>query len=182
MRQYLGIYNEALASMRDINYLIAIDTRYIGEAAGAGQGRRAGRARVPLHELVPARDAQRARRAHRLQRPEPVPAARRSHAAPGERRRRARGRQAHDLLRPRELRHEAQLRHRDRRLRRLRALPVRARARSRPKRRRCSTQFLELDRPLRVQKPGERAARRAQGAGQARRLLPRAGRRGEGAH
>lgn len=34
MRQYLGIYNEALASMRDINYLIAIDTRYIGEAAG----------------------------------------------------------------------------------------------------------------------------------------------------
>jgi hypothetical protein len=35
MRQYLGIYNEALASMRDINYLIAIDTRYIGEAAAA---------------------------------------------------------------------------------------------------------------------------------------------------
>ena len=33
MRQYLGIYNEALNSMRDINYLIAIDTRYIGEAA-----------------------------------------------------------------------------------------------------------------------------------------------------
>ena len=34
MRQYLGIYNEALGTMRDINYLIAIDTRYIGEAAG----------------------------------------------------------------------------------------------------------------------------------------------------
>ncbi len=33
MRQYLGIYNEALGGMRDINYLIAIDTRYIGEAA-----------------------------------------------------------------------------------------------------------------------------------------------------
>jgi hypothetical protein len=33
LRQYLGIYNEALAPMRDINYLIAIDTRYIGEAA-----------------------------------------------------------------------------------------------------------------------------------------------------
>jgi hypothetical protein len=33
MRQYLGIYNESLAAMRDINYLIAIDTRYIGEAA-----------------------------------------------------------------------------------------------------------------------------------------------------
>ena len=34
LRQYLGIYNEALAQMRDINYLIAIDTRYIGEKAG----------------------------------------------------------------------------------------------------------------------------------------------------
>src|SRR5690606_24318585 len=34
MRQYLGIYGEALNSMRDINYLIAIDTRYLGEAAG----------------------------------------------------------------------------------------------------------------------------------------------------
>ncbi len=33
MRQYLGIYNEALAHMRDINYLIAIDTRYIAEKA-----------------------------------------------------------------------------------------------------------------------------------------------------
>lgn len=33
MRQYLGIYNEALSTMPDINYLIAIDTRYIGEAA-----------------------------------------------------------------------------------------------------------------------------------------------------
>jgi hypothetical protein len=33
MRQYLTIYNEALDTMRDINYLIAIDTRYIVEAA-----------------------------------------------------------------------------------------------------------------------------------------------------
>jgi hypothetical protein len=33
MRQYLGIFNEALVTMRDINYLVAIDTRYIGEAA-----------------------------------------------------------------------------------------------------------------------------------------------------
>lgn len=37
MRQYLGIYNEALVTMRDINYLVAIDTRYIGEAAAAAQ-------------------------------------------------------------------------------------------------------------------------------------------------
>jgi hypothetical protein len=35
MRQFLGIYNEALSPMPDVNYLIAIDTRYIGEAAGA---------------------------------------------------------------------------------------------------------------------------------------------------
>ena len=34
LRQYLGIYNESLSEMRDINYLIAIDTRYIAEAAG----------------------------------------------------------------------------------------------------------------------------------------------------
>lgn len=33
LRKLYGIYNEALASMRDINYLVAIDTRYIGEAA-----------------------------------------------------------------------------------------------------------------------------------------------------
>jgi hypothetical protein len=33
MRQYLGIYNEALEAMPDINHLIAIDTRYIAEAA-----------------------------------------------------------------------------------------------------------------------------------------------------
>lgn len=33
MRQYLGIYNEALGAMRDICYLIAIDTRYVGEGA-----------------------------------------------------------------------------------------------------------------------------------------------------
>jgi hypothetical protein len=37
MRQYLGIYNEALHAMRDINYLIAIDTRYVGEAALAAK-------------------------------------------------------------------------------------------------------------------------------------------------
>lgn len=36
LRQYLGIYNEALKSMQDINYLVAIDTRYIGEAAARG--------------------------------------------------------------------------------------------------------------------------------------------------
>lgn len=33
LRQYQSIYNECLGEMPDINYLIAIDTRYIGEAA-----------------------------------------------------------------------------------------------------------------------------------------------------
>jgi hypothetical protein len=37
LRQYLGIYAEAQGSMPDINYLIAIDTRYVGEAALAKQ-------------------------------------------------------------------------------------------------------------------------------------------------
>jgi hypothetical protein len=39
LRQYLGIYAEAQADMPDINYLIAIDTRYIGEAALARKDR-----------------------------------------------------------------------------------------------------------------------------------------------
>lgn len=39
LRQYLGIYAEAQASMPDINYLIAIDTRYIAEAALAHKDR-----------------------------------------------------------------------------------------------------------------------------------------------
>lgn len=33
LRQYQAIYSEALAGMKDINYVIAIDTRYVGEAA-----------------------------------------------------------------------------------------------------------------------------------------------------
>ena len=33
LRQYQAIYNEALGEMPDINHLVAIDTRYIGEAA-----------------------------------------------------------------------------------------------------------------------------------------------------
>ncbi len=37
MRQFLGIYNDALPTMRDINYLIAINTRYLGEAAAAAK-------------------------------------------------------------------------------------------------------------------------------------------------
>ncbi len=37
LRQYLSIYNESIGTMRDINYLIAIDTRYVGEAAAKAQ-------------------------------------------------------------------------------------------------------------------------------------------------
>lgn len=39
LRQYLGIYAEAQGEMPDINYLIAIDTRYVGEAALAKHDR-----------------------------------------------------------------------------------------------------------------------------------------------
>lgn len=37
MRQYLGVFNEALGAMRDIDYLIAIDARYVGAAAAASR-------------------------------------------------------------------------------------------------------------------------------------------------
>lgn len=33
LRQYQAMYNEALTNMRDLNYVLAIDTRYIAEAA-----------------------------------------------------------------------------------------------------------------------------------------------------
>ena len=67
--------------MRDINYLIAIDTRYVGEAAAEREDDGSSIELVaPVHELLPARDAQREGRAHRLQRAEPVPAARRGDA------------------------------------------------------------------------------------------------------
>ncbi len=39
LRQYLGIYAEAQQEMPDINYLIAIDTRYVAEAALAKKDR-----------------------------------------------------------------------------------------------------------------------------------------------
>jgi len=41
LRQYQAIYIEALHSMSDINYVIAIDTRYVGEAAIAAGDREA---------------------------------------------------------------------------------------------------------------------------------------------
>lgn len=40
LRQYLGIYNDALVVMPDIDYLVAIDTRYIGIAAAERGDRR----------------------------------------------------------------------------------------------------------------------------------------------
>ena len=40
MQQYLGIYRQALGGMQEVNYLIAIDTRYLAEAAAfASDGR-----------------------------------------------------------------------------------------------------------------------------------------------
>jgi len=45
LRKLFAIFNEALTTMRDITYLVAIDTRYVGEAAQARGDR-------PLVELV----------------------------------------------------------------------------------------------------------------------------------
>jgi hypothetical protein len=47
LRQYLGIYNESLGAMRDIDYLVAIDTRYIGAAAASVRDREV--LRLTLH-------------------------------------------------------------------------------------------------------------------------------------
>ena len=41
LKQYLSIFNEALAHAKDITYLIAINTRYVAEAAGASGDNRA---------------------------------------------------------------------------------------------------------------------------------------------
>lgn len=37
LRQYLGVFNEALGTMRDIDYLVAIDARYLGASAAASR-------------------------------------------------------------------------------------------------------------------------------------------------
>jgi hypothetical protein len=88
MRQYLGIYNEALARCAT-STTSSRSTRGTSARPPQGQRRRAHRARAPVHELVHARDAQREGRPHRVQRPQPVPPARRV-AAPRRARPRAR--------------------------------------------------------------------------------------------
>lgn len=47
LRQFLGIYGESLGSMKDINYLVAIDTRYVGVAAATVADREV--VRLALH-------------------------------------------------------------------------------------------------------------------------------------
>ena len=86
MRQYLGIYNEALVTMRDINYLVAIDTRYIGEAAAVAKDAELIQLVYRFMNSYLRAALERARRAHRLQHPEPVPPAGRGDAAPRQRR------------------------------------------------------------------------------------------------
>ena len=80
LRQYQSIYNEALGEMPDINHLIAINTRYIGEAALAADDAEALDAGGEVLQHLPARDAQRHAGAHRLQRAQPVPPAGRARA------------------------------------------------------------------------------------------------------
>jgi hypothetical protein len=100
MRQYLGIYNEALGgAMRDINYLVAIDTRYIGEAAASKRRREVVRLvfrfmnsylRATLNAKA-VRTAYNVMNQYRLLVEAMIKDGRRD---------RARGRRPHDLLRP----------------------------------------------------------------------------------
>ena len=66
--------------MPEMAHVVAIDTRYVGEAALAAGDRDGARPDREVHEHLPARRAERARRAHRVQRAEPVPPARRGAA------------------------------------------------------------------------------------------------------
>ena len=61
LRQYQSIYNEALGEMPDVNHLIAINTRYVGEAAMRVKDDEAHRAGREVLQHVPALDAQLAR-------------------------------------------------------------------------------------------------------------------------
>ena len=106
--------------MRDINYLIAIDTRYIGEAARRRRGRASSSSwsfrfmNSYLRATLNARDVRTAYNVlnqYRLL----VEAMLRTGNGDD---RALEGVQAHDLLRRTQLRHEAHLRHRDRRVRR----------------------------------------------------------------
>ena len=81
LRQIREVFAEALKTMPEMAHVVAIETRYVGEAALAARDGEVARARSEVHEHVPPRGAQRARRAHRLQRAEPVPPARRGDAA-----------------------------------------------------------------------------------------------------
>ena len=137
MRQLMGIYNEALAGMRDITYLIAIDTRYIGEAALRAKDRELVSLvfrymNSYLRATLNARDVRTAYNVlhqYRLL----------VEAMLQERSRRggAGGREVHEVLRTRQLRHEAHVRHGDRRLRRVHALRGRQPGRNAAKKRRC---------------------------------------------
>ena len=86
LRQFREVFGEALTTMPDIDDVVAIDTRYVGEAALARRRPRGAGADREVHEHVPARDAQRPRRAHRVQRAQPVPPARRGAAGDARRR------------------------------------------------------------------------------------------------
>ncbi len=180
MRQYLGIYNEALASMRDINYLIAIDTRYIGEAAGQAKD-------DELVELVfrfmnsylratlNARDVRTAYNVlnqYRQLVEAMLRLGRNEAALAGVRHMNYYGHVSFDM----KLTFVTETIAYD-----VSALCQYANELGSPVEDAMLQHFLELDRPLQGQQPGERLARRAQGPGQARRLLPDARRRGQSA-
>ncbi len=171
MRQYLGIYNEALGSMRDICYLIAIDTRYVGEAAGEAKDEELMRLVLRfmnsyMRATLNARDV---RTAYNVL--EPVSFVGGGLSPTRQRRAGRGGRRAHALLRARELRHEADVRDGDRRLRRVQPVPVRSRAGA-PRRAGHAGGVSGAGPSAQRAQSGKGALGRAQSSGQARGLLP----------
>ena len=178
LRQYQSIYNEALGEMPDINHLIAINTRYIGEAALDAERRRGAGAGGEVLQHLPARHAQHAqvRTAYNV-----LNQYRQLAERALERGQHGAGRRDRVLLQV--------LRRRSRTAWTSASSPRPwpttwrpcASARSPLQRRRrttrCSKLLLELDKEAESQAQEHDAARRAQGAGQAGQLLPRRRRR-----
>jgi len=150
LRQIREVFAEALKTLPEMTHVVAIDTRYVGEAALDSRDRDVLALIVKFMKHVSALVAQRARRTHLLQRAPPVPPARRGDAARARHGRplalaAARGRRhALQVLRAARPQHGPRLRHGDGGLRSVR--PVRDRERPvRSCHDRLLSIFLEID-------------------------------------
>ena len=177
LRQIREVFGAALTTMPEMAHVVAIDTRYVGEAALAASRPRGAGADREVHEHLPARGAERARRAHRVQRAQPVPPARRvaagDAATPG--RRRCWSTSPATSSTTRGSRTASASASSPRRPPTTCARCARWRATSTPPATiACWRVFLEIDKEPETQAEETRAARRAQGAGEAGVLLPAA--------